>query len=520
MKKGLKYLLLGLSCFLVILITVIIIFLNQKITVPSLADKNLTIAEKMLGDCSFKAVVEYEYSDSIRKDYVISQNIPAGDKIKRGSEIQLIVSKGKEQVVVPDVEGKPFDEAQKALLDMKFKVKKTEAFSDDFEKGLIISQSVNGGDSVDKGFELFLTVSKGPDLVTVPNIEGLSAKEAKEKLLDADLKIKTDIKCSNTVKEGLVISQDVKSGEQISRNSEILVYVSAGVSNTVGNTPSNIGNHGIVAAQGDWVYYSNMNYDYYLYKMRTDGSEKQILVNDAVIQVNVLGEWVYYTAESQGVYKIKLDGSQRTKLSPLVCRWMYVVGDWIYYKQSPYEGNIYRMKTDGSEAQQICTDSCRKANVVGEWIYYINNSDGLAYKIRTDGTDKTPLHRYLKFQDIVATDGKLFSTEVYDIQVLNTDGTGLVNYKDKNKQKSYLNACDGWLYFLEHDFSQGGEKSAFYKARYDMSEKTKILDIKFMNKANFYINVCGEWLYFQNESDNCYLYRIKTDGTNLQKMYN
>lgn len=521
-KTVVKYIAIGVSCVLLLVLVLGIIFYNQKFNVPDITGKHLTEAMQILKDSSFKSEYTPEYSDVVAKDIVISQGVEAGTQLKRGSVVSLKVSAGKEPVTVPSVVNIPNEQAEKSLLNLNFSVVKTEVFSDDYEKGMVTSQSVKAGEVIDKGSEIEIVISKGPDLVQVPNVTGKSQAEAMEIISNAGLEMKTDIQCSNTVQEGLIISQDIQSGEMVKRNSTVLVIVSAGVSNTVGNTPSNSRNWGFIATQGDWVYYANIRYNYYLYKMRTDGSEKQILTKGSVHSLNVVGEWIYYTDDSpngSGLYKIRIDGSQKTKLSSNVYYWVYVVNDCIYYAESDLGSNIFKMKTDGTGIEKICSDNCSRPNVVGDWIYYTDRDTDVAYKIRTDGTKRTRLHSEFTCYDLVVDGSVAFGLENTDLQKINTDGSGFLIYRRYNQQISFINANDGWLYFLEHDLSESTFKYAFYKMRYDWSQKTKILDLNFQNTPNYFLHVSGDWLYFPNEDDHCYLYRIKTDGTNLQKMY-
>lgn len=119
----------------------------------------------------------------------------------------------------------------------------------------------------------------------------------------------------------------------------------------------------------------------------------------------------------------------------------------------------------------------------------------------------------------MAVDGNTALTVDIDfVKRINVDGSGYKSYYQNDKQVSYINANNGWLYILEHDMSSSQPKSAFYKMRYDTSEKTKILDIDFKNPANYFINVVGDWLYFKHSDDNHYMYRVKTDGTKLEEI--
>lgn len=513
------------SCILGLVFVFIIAFLFIKISVPDVSGNSISEASKIIKDHTFKMEIDREYSDTVPKDIVLGQKQSPGTKLRIGSVIIIRVSDGVEMIEVPNVEKITIAEAEMALKNSKFKVKVNEIFSDDYEKGIIISQKIAAGKKAPKGSEVEITVSKGPDLVQVPDIIGKSLADATQALLDAGLIIESDIQCSNSVQEGYIISQDVKSGEMLKRNSKVFAYVSAGVANTVGNTPSNSSQWGRVAAQGNWIYYSNENYNYYLYKMRKDGSEKQILTKCVALGINVVGEWIYYTnGDTQGdggLYKIRIDGSQKTKISTEINYFVHVANGWIYTSNPFGDRNIYRMKVDGTEKTLICSDSCNNIHVVGNWIYYTNTSDNLLYKICTDGSKKRALHNDFRADNITVEGNTIVATDMYDYLKINTDGSGFISYKGNNAQKSFINACNGWIYYLEHNYTSDGKvSSAFYKMRYDTSRKTKILDINFKNSANYFINIAGDWLYFLNEDDNGYLYRIKTDGTNLQKMYN
>lgn len=520
-KILLRIIIIGVSCFVLFDIVFGVIFLTRKISVPDVTGKYLDEAIQILEDSYLKVEYSLEYSDDAAKNIVILQDTEAGTKLKKGSVVHFTVSAGKEPVSVPSVVNIPDEKAEKILLDLDFTVIIKEAFSDDFEKGIVVLQSVKAGRIVDKGSDIEIVISRGPELIEVPDVTGKPQAEAVEIMLNAGLVVDTDIQCSDTVPEGIIISQDTLPGEMIRRNSTVLIYVSAGVSNAAGNTPSNSVNRGLVAVQNDWIYYSNVGNDYSLYKMRTDGSERQLLTDGPVTAINVVGDWIYYNDDSSpGLFKIKIDGSDKTRLSSDINYWVYVADGYIYYAESSWSGNIFRMKTDGTGKEKVCDDDCSHANVVGDWIYYINRDDRMTYKIRTDGTERTMLPKRFSGSELVVDGSAAFcSNGSYDLYKIYTDGSGFSHYKENHKIITYINANNGWLYFLELDFSGSTERDAFYKMRYDLSQKTKIMDLDFRNTPNYFINVTGDWLYFPNEDDNSCLYRIKTDGTELQKVH-
>lgn len=87
-----------------------------------------------------------------------------------------------------------------------------------------------------------------------------------------------------------------------------------GYANTVGNTTYNIfNNDGLITKQDEWLYYSA---NYALRKVRTDGTEQQIITkikHETVYQLNIIGDYLYYRIYHDGIYRVRTDGSD-TKL--------------------------------------------------------------------------------------------------------------------------------------------------------------------------------------------------------------
>ncbi len=83
------------------------------------------------------------------------------------------------------------------------------------------------------------------------------------------------------------------------------------VINTTGNTIGNTVNGGLVAKQGDWIYYSNLQDNGYLYKKSSDGNNKTQLNSDDSWFLNVIDDWVYFQNDDAGgqLFKTLADGS-------------------------------------------------------------------------------------------------------------------------------------------------------------------------------------------------------------------
>lgn len=134
------------------------------------------------------------------------------------------------EVAVPDIEGMSIKEARDELsdLDLVLDIKGRE-FNDEVEKDQIISQDPGKGRKVKKGRQISVVVSKGSQLIKVPNIKGIDVDDATERLAQKDLNLgKIDPVYDDKYSEGLVISQNPRAGASVSAGTNVDVVVSKG----------------------------------------------------------------------------------------------------------------------------------------------------------------------------------------------------------------------------------------------------------------------------------------------------
>ncbi|WP_235508812.1 Stk1 family PASTA domain-containing Ser/Thr kinase [Aeromicrobium sp. Root236] len=112
------------------------------------------------------------YDEKVREGRVVGPtNHTYKDELKRGQTVDLAISKGPKPIDVVDYRGRSFQDAKAGLEKAGFKVKASEVFSDDVAKGIVVSQDPFEGTQI-KGDTITLTVSKGPELIEVPNVVG------------------------------------------------------------------------------------------------------------------------------------------------------------------------------------------------------------------------------------------------------------------------------------------------------------------------------------------------------------
>ncbi|MBQ8279639.1 MAG: Stk1 family PASTA domain-containing Ser/Thr kinase [Roseburia sp.] len=202
-----------------------------RIEVPSVKGLSEKKAKDKLEDTGFEVDVEYDYSDTVEEGYVISQTPGATSLANEGDTITITVSEGPDtkMVTVPGVFNTKKANAIKRLEEAGFVVEVIEMYSNDIEKGYVVSQSVPGNTQAEAGTVIKLYVSIGKSAI-VPKVVGLSESAARTALTNAGLKVgtvTTESKYSD-VPAGQVVKQDVAANTEVAEGSVVNLVISKG----------------------------------------------------------------------------------------------------------------------------------------------------------------------------------------------------------------------------------------------------------------------------------------------------
>lgn len=132
----------------------------------------------------------------------------------------------RETVKVPDVTGKTVVEAQKILENAGFSITLKEAYDDKVTPGLVLEQDPAGDEIRKEGSAVYLTVSKGIEMVEVPNLTGKTLADARKMIERKELalgKVETVFRDDGS---GLVIEQSPKANEKIEHGSKVNIVIS------------------------------------------------------------------------------------------------------------------------------------------------------------------------------------------------------------------------------------------------------------------------------------------------------
>lgn len=148
----------------------LVISQGREVKVPDLSGMNLDQAEEKLKELDLAlGKTNTEYSENVEKDKIIEQNPRKNEKVQAGSEVDVTVSLGKKEpdvknVKVPNFIGKEEDDAISLATENKLSVKNINyEYSDDYEKGVVIGQSISAGTQVAEDSSIDFVVSNGKD---------------------------------------------------------------------------------------------------------------------------------------------------------------------------------------------------------------------------------------------------------------------------------------------------------------------------------------------------------------------
>ena len=149
----------------------------------------------------------------------------------RGSTIDLVISKGKEHISMPNVMGLSKENAESILSKNGLEIANILEEESDEPKGSVIRQNPKPGDEVELAAKIDLIISSGPkqpELITVPDVLDNYEHEANSKLFEAGLKVGPSKKVFSNKAEDVVVSQSIKAGDKVAEGTEIILEISKG----------------------------------------------------------------------------------------------------------------------------------------------------------------------------------------------------------------------------------------------------------------------------------------------------
>ena len=196
--------------------------------VPRVTGTQLIEARQILERAGFE-VDETRVQSEAALDRVLEQDPNAGEEAEDGSTILLEVSGGPGTVRVPSLAGLRPKQVVTRLEKRDLTAELEKRSSDTVQSGLAIRSVPGAGEVVERGEQIKVFISSGPELVAVPNVVGLSRESAEVRVADAGLTPGQITEQQSDQPEGEVLAQDPGAGSEVEHDTTVNLTVSTGV---------------------------------------------------------------------------------------------------------------------------------------------------------------------------------------------------------------------------------------------------------------------------------------------------
>ncbi|MFG2993043.1 Stk1 family PASTA domain-containing Ser/Thr kinase [Streptomyces sp. NPDC048257] len=203
---------------------------GQFTKVPNLLGKTEEQARSQLSAAGLGVKgVDRKFSNAFDRGTVMNTDPPGGRRIRGNGAVTITISRGPEVVAVPNLKGRPLEEAKAELTQSGLAPGMvTQAFSQDVAQGSVISTNPAGGEKRAPDTAVSLLVSKGRP-VPVPSVTGTPVDQAKAALEALGLKVATAPEQVNSpTAAGTVANQSIGAGTQAAAGDTVTLTVSKG----------------------------------------------------------------------------------------------------------------------------------------------------------------------------------------------------------------------------------------------------------------------------------------------------
>ncbi|MEU6142762.1 PASTA domain-containing protein [Streptomyces sp. NPDC047081] len=201
---------------------------DGKAGVPDLVGQTLEEARRTADNVGLTLTVTKKEPCADQPRGHICEQTPLDGRLDKGEAVSVTVSTGAPKVEVPDVTDKDEDDASRILEDKGFKVKLRHKVSTE-DAGTVLEQDPTGGESVEKGTEITLTVAKEAEKATVPDLTGSTLSEARKLLAEHDLELGDTTEVESSAEAGTVVQQSATAGEEVKPGTSVDVQLAKSV---------------------------------------------------------------------------------------------------------------------------------------------------------------------------------------------------------------------------------------------------------------------------------------------------
>lgn len=287
---------------------------------------------------------------------------------------------------------------------------------------------------------------------------------------------------------------------------------------TLGNTSGNLNNEGLFCESDGYIYFANVYDNHYLYKMKSDGTEIERLMDVPVAYINAGGDYLYFyyadqgeakfmgvSGNMRGIYRLEKSGD-----SELVCierttsGIVNLIGSELYYQHyDNVDGmTLYSASINGKDRKQMVKAIINPACVMYGNIYYPNQENYFYLNQYTPGASSG--HLYVEEQMYNPT---CVGDNIYYLKVDDNYKLYRFNMSSRTIEKITDDRVDAFNVYGDTVFYQRNLHPALIKVNSDGSGAITIAEGNYKN-----INCTPTYTFFQPFEDDNTMYYTQTIG--------
>ncbi len=197
--------------------------------VPDVVGLHFNEAKKILEDAGLSVKQgDIRYDSTTPVGVILEQNPPAGQMVKSGRRIYLVVCGGEQLVEVPRLSGRTIRDAKFTLDQRNLQIGEIiKKFSNQYPEDVVISQVVQPGSKVKRMTKIDVIVSNGPQVgnILIPDLIGKTLEEAKKILTEKKLKVGRITYQYSDLPAGQILDQYPKKDKSATENTSVDLFV-------------------------------------------------------------------------------------------------------------------------------------------------------------------------------------------------------------------------------------------------------------------------------------------------------
>ena len=201
---------------------------EDRVEVPRAVGLDSVAAGALLKETGFSPrVVAEEFSANIPKGHISSQRPSRGARVKLGSEVRLILSRGTDQLSVPNLADITLPQAKRILAETGLNLGQIATIhSDVHNRDMVIAQDPPVGAAATRGAAVRILQSLGPweEMVTLPDLRGREMVVALNLLKELQIEARISFRQAAS-KEGHVVAQDPAPGASVKVGGQVQITI-------------------------------------------------------------------------------------------------------------------------------------------------------------------------------------------------------------------------------------------------------------------------------------------------------